>query len=128
MTRKIFDGAKVRDMTTKEEADLMALLAASNKDTEVPATITRLQFFKQVWKMGVINAQAAKDAIARKGLPTQFNTFLAALPAADRDSAEMDLLAADTFHRNNPLVGAIQQANSWTDQQVDQLWTEAAKL
>jgi hypothetical protein len=128
MARKTFDGVKVRDMTPKEEAEFNAAVAAGLKEMVVPVTITRLQFFKQVWKMGTINAQAAKDAIAKKALPTQFNTFLAALPAADRDSAEMDLLAADTFHRDNPLVGAIQQANSWTDQQVDQLWIEAAKL
>lgn len=127
MTRKIFDGTKIRDMTPQEEADFNASIQANR--AEVPETLTRTQFFKQVWKMGRITAQQAKDAIAKRALPPQFTQYLDAIAdPTERDDAEMDLLGLDVFRRSSSRVESIRAANNWTSAQVDAIWVGGNKL
>jgi hypothetical protein len=95
----------------------------------VPSTISRFQFFKQVWLMNVITADEASAAIAKQTLPAQITIAIDAIQDKDkRDEARLDALGLDQFQRSAPLTESVREANGWTPEQVDQIWIDGAKL
>lgn len=95
----------------------------------VPASVTRHQFFKQVWKMGVISFDEAMDAVKQISLPPQLTVYINTIPDPTlRAEAQLDVMGLGEFRRNSLLTEAVRLANNWTSQQTDQLWRDASKL
>lgn len=95
----------------------------------IPQTITRHQFFKQVWKMGIISFDEALNATKHNSVPAQFNTYIDVIPDPTlRSGAYLDVMGLGEFRRDALLTEAIRLANNWTSQQTDQLWKDASKL
>jgi hypothetical protein len=124
MSRKIFDGVRVRDMTLTEEADFNAALQV----VDVPVTLTRRQFFQSGATLGLITEAEALSGIAGATIPALLENGIAALPTAERFSARCIVTGNASFNRASPLVESFRVANGLTVSQVDQIWIEGAKL
>jgi hypothetical protein len=94
----------------------------------VPAEISDRQFFQELAIMGLISKEEALGAVMTGTLPTQFLSFISALPEADQFDAKMQLCGATTFNRGNKFVSVFGAIQGMTGADLDELWKRASKL
>jgi hypothetical protein len=101
----------------------------------VPESITRRQFFQQLtqplpWSTSTtVITQAEAMAVFQSGtIPSELQTLVAGLPAAEQPGANLMIIGNSTFERRHPLVIALGQAMGWTSAEIDQFWIAAAAL
>lgn len=70
----------------------------------------------------------ARLALLGAGLLAQVNTAVANMPGAEGDAARIEWEYAQEVRRDSPLVAALSAAFGWTGAQLDDLFTEGAKL
>lgn len=76
----------------------------------------------------VVTMRQARLALLGAGLLAQVNTAVANMPGAEGDAARIEWEYAQEVRRDSPLVAALSAAFGWTDVQLDDLFTEGAKL
>ncbi len=54
--------------------------------------------------------------------------LVAALPASQRDEAELLVAGVTVFERAHPLTGVMSAAFGWTDEVTDEFWRYANQL
>ena len=81
--------------------------------TPVPAEVTMRQ---------------ARLALLGAGLLAQVNTAVANMVGAEGDAARIEWEYAQEVRRDSPLVAALSAVFGWTAAQLDDFFTEGAKL
>ncbi|MFV0602023.1 MAG: hypothetical protein ACK5NE_09450 [Brachymonas sp.] len=76
----------------------------------------------------VVTMRQARLALLGAGLLAQVNTAVANMPGAEGDAARIEWEYAQEVRRGSPLVAALSAAFDWTSAQLDDLFTEGAKL
>ena len=76
----------------------------------------------------VVTMRQARLALLGAGLLAQVNTAVANMPGAEGDAARIEWEYAQEMRRDSPLVAALSAAFGWTSAQLDDLFTEGAKL
>jgi len=76
----------------------------------------------------VVTMRQARHALLGAGLLAQVNTAVANMPGAEGDAARIEWEYAQEVRRDSPLVAALSAAFGWTSAQLDDLFTEGAKL
>ena len=76
----------------------------------------------------VVTMRRARLALLGAGLLAQVNTAVANMPGAEGDAARIEWEYAQEVRRDSPLVAALSAAFGWTSAQLDDLFTEGAKL
>ncbi len=76
----------------------------------------------------VVTMRQARLALLGAGLLAQVNTAVTNMPGADGDAARIEWEYAQEVRRDSPLVAALSAAFGWTAAQLDDLFTEGAKL
>lgn len=76
----------------------------------------------------VVTMRQARLALLGAGLLAQVNTAVANMPGAEGDAARIEWEYAQEVRRDAPLVAALSAAFGWTSAQLDDLFTEGAKL
>ena len=76
----------------------------------------------------VVTMRQARLALLGAGLLAQVNTAVANMPGAEGDAARIEWEYAQEVRRDSPLVAALSAAFDWTSAQLDDLFTEGAKL
>lgn len=76
----------------------------------------------------VVTMRQARLALLGAGLLAQVNTAVANMPGAEGDAARIEWEYAQEVRRDSPLVTALSAAFGWTSAQLDDLFTEGAKL
>lgn len=76
----------------------------------------------------VVSMRQARLALLGAGLLAQVNTAVANMPGAEGDAARIEWEYAQEVRRDSPLVAALSVAFGWTAAQLDDLFTEGAKL
>lgn len=76
----------------------------------------------------VVTMRQARLALLGAGLLAQVNTAVANMPGAEGDAARIEWEYAQEVRRDSPLVAALSAASGWTSAQLDDLFTEGAKL
>jgi len=83
----------------------------------------------QAWReRAVVNMNQARKALHAAGLLASVPSALASLPEEARVPAEIDWEYSATVRRLSPLVTGLAPALDLTDEQVDQLFRDAAAL
>ena len=70
----------------------------------------------------------ARLALLGAGLLAQVNTAVANMPGAEGDAARIEWEYAKEVRRDSPLVAVLSAAFGLTSAQLDDLFTEGAKL
>ena len=92
-------------------------------------TISRRQFYQQAALAGIITKQEAKAAITTGTIPAMLQTIVDALPDENQQfDAEMKLIGAFTFERQDPLVAVVGVTLNLTEQQINDFFTAASLL
>lgn len=76
----------------------------------------------------VVTMRQARLALLGAGLLAQVNTAVTNMPGAEGDAARIEWEYAQEVRRDAPLVAALSAAFGWTSAQLDDLFTEGAKL
>ena len=76
----------------------------------------------------VVTMRQTRLALLGAGLLAQVNTAVANMPSAEGDAARIEWEYAQEVRRDSPLVAALSVAFGWTAAQLDDLFTEGAKL
>lgn len=76
----------------------------------------------------VVTMRQARLALLGTGLLAQVNTAVANMVGTEGDAARIEWGYAQEVRRDSPLVVALSAAFGWTDAQLDDLFTEGAKL
>lgn len=76
----------------------------------------------------VVTMRQARLALLGAGLLAQVNTAVANMPGTEGDAARIEWEYAQEVRRDSPLVAALSAAFGWTSAQLDDLFTEGAKL
>lgn len=76
----------------------------------------------------VVTMRQARLALLGAGLLAQVNTAVANMPGAEGDAARIEWEYAQEVRRDSPLVAALSAAFGWTSAQLDDLFTDGAKL
>ncbi len=76
----------------------------------------------------VVTMRQARLALLGAGLLAQVNTAVANMPGAEGDAARIEWEYAQEVRRDSPLVAALSAAFGWTGAQLDDLFTDGAKL
>lgn len=76
----------------------------------------------------VVTMRQARLALLGAGLLAQVNGAIAAMPGDEGEAARIEWEYAQEVHRDSPLVAALSAAFGWTGAQLDDLFTEGAKL
>jgi hypothetical protein len=76
----------------------------------------------------VVTMRQARLALLGAGLLAQVNAAIAAMPGAEGDAARIEWEYAQEVRRDSPLVAALLAALGLTDEALDNLFTEGAKL
>lgn len=109
----LFDGAMPQD---KRDA-VLAVYDAHDPEAQpapsVPAEVTMRQ---------------ARLALLAVGKLADVNTAIDAMPEPDRTAARIEWEYSGTVQRSKPLVQALAPALGLTEAQMDELFTQAAKL
>jgi hypothetical protein len=91
--------------------------------------ISARQFYMQAEKEGLLTKQEVSDALTHKMIPVSIRTILDSITDADQKfAAEMQIVAAVTFDRKNPLSEMIGLAFGKTTYQIDQFFRDASTL
>lgn len=94
----------------------------------VPTSISDRQFFQQLAIDDVISEAEAEAAVATGTIPAEMLALIDDLPEAQRFGARMMLKGATVFERHHPLTVTIGQLYGWEDEQIDDLFQDAAAL
>jgi hypothetical protein len=93
------------------------------------ADISDRQFAQALANMGVITRPEALVFVKEGKVPAALQAVIDAIPDEDeRFAADMQVSGATVFERNHPSTLAIAHALKWTDDQMDDLWKQAAAL
>ena len=76
----------------------------------------------------VVTMRQARLALLGAGLLAQVNTAMTNMPGAEGDAARIEWEYAKEVRRDSPLVAELSAAFGWTSAQLDDLFTEGAKL
>lgn len=76
----------------------------------------------------VVTMRQARLALLGAGLLAQVNTAVTNMPGAEGDAARIEWEYANEVRRDSPLVAELSAAFGWTSAQLDDLFTEGAKL
>lgn len=95
---------------------------------EVPEEISDRQFAHGLWKQGVITLDEAKAFVRVGTLPAALSALVAAMPAEQRDDADLMIAGSTIFHRSHPFTVALSAAFGWSAAQTDDFWRFAATL
>ena len=76
----------------------------------------------------VVTMRQARLALVGAGLLAQVNTAVANMPGDEGEAARIEWEYAQEVRRDSPLVAALSAAFGWTSAQLDDLFTEGAKL
>lgn len=76
----------------------------------------------------VVTMRQARLALLGAGLLHQVNGAIAAMPGDEGEAARIEWEYAQEVRRDSPLVAALSAAFGWTGAQLDDLFTEGAKL
>lgn len=76
----------------------------------------------------VVTMRQARLALLGAGLLAQVNTAVTNMPGAEGDAARIEWEYAQEVRRDAPLVAELSAAFGWTSAQLDDLFTEGAKL
>ena len=76
----------------------------------------------------VVTMRQARLALLGAGLLAQVNAAVANMPGTEGDAARIEWEYAQEVRRDSPLVAALSAAFGWTSAQLDDLFTEGAKL
>lgn len=76
----------------------------------------------------VVTMRQARLALLGAGLLAQVNTAVANMVGAEGDAASIEWEYAQEVRRDSPLVVALSAVFGWTAAQLDDLFTEGAKL
>jgi hypothetical protein len=94
-----------------------------------PPQITTRQFYMQAEKEGILTKQEVKDALVNKVIPSNIQSILNNISDPDQKfDAEMKLVSAIYFDRNNPLSEIIGNSFGKTTFQIDQFFRDASNL
>jgi hypothetical protein len=93
----------------------------------VPDSITRRQCALQLFAMGLITAEEAKQMTKDGTAPAAIQVVFETLNSEKKILAEIDFAAANYYH-NNALIPSIMMAQNMTETDVDQFFITAAKL
>lgn len=96
--------------------------------SSVPPIISDRQFFQQLAIDDEITQDEAIAAVATGTLPQNLAGLVAGLPVDQQFGANMLLKGATQFDRNHPMVDVLGSAFGWDSEQMDALWTAAARL
>lgn len=91
-------------------------------------TVSRTQAFLALRLGGHITQAEARDAVARKALPTAITTAITGLPVEQQDAAEIRAWGAETIAYGDPLLGLFAAAFSLSASDIDSLWDLAKTL
>lgn len=75
-----------------------------------------------------VSMRQARHALNAAGLLSQVETFLNMLPEAEQTAAKIEWEYSTTLDRDNPVVLQLIPLLELTEQQVDQLFINAASL
>lgn len=104
------------EASTEQQADAQAVVDAFawNDGPDVPAVVTMRQ---------------ARIALLRAGLLSQVDAAIAAMPAeTGGDEARITWAYGAEVRRDGPLIGQLAPGLGLTDEQIDNLFIEAATL
>lgn len=90
--------------------------------------ISDRQFAHALWKQNVITLDEAMAFVKVGELPAALSALLAALPADQRDDAELLIAGSTTLERLHPFTAILSEAFGWTDEVTDEFWRVAAAL
>ena len=76
----------------------------------------------------VVTMRQARLALLGAGLLAQVNTAVANMVGAEGDATRIEWEYAQEVRRDSPLVVALSAVFGWTAAQLDDLFTEGAKL
>lgn len=93
-----------------------------------PPSISDRQFFQQLAIDLVVSEDEAEAAVATGTIPIAMLALIDTLPSVQRFGARMMLKGATVFERHHPLIETIGTLYSWTDEQIDDLFRNAAAL
>lgn len=104
-------------MTQQQRDAVMAVYQAHDPSAPAKPTVP-----------AVVTMRQARLALLGAGLLAQVNTAVANMPGAEGDAARIEWEYAQEVRRDSPLVAALSVAFGWTAAQLDDLFTEGAKL
>lgn len=91
--------------------------------------ISARQFFMQAEKEGLLTKQEVSDALKHRTIPASMQVILDGISDPEQKfNAEMQIIAAVNFDRNNPLSEMIGTAFGKTTYQIDQFFRDASAL
>ncbi|KAB2749851.1 hypothetical protein [Brucella anthropi] len=106
-----------------------AIVEPEPEPEPIPDEISRRQFFQHLAVMGIITKADALAAMQGGVIPTPIQAIINHLPSDDdKFNAQMFIVGAATFHRTHPLAETVREALSWTVEQKDDFWRQAAML
>lgn len=106
-----------------------AIVEPGPETQAVPDEISRRQFFQHLAVMGIITKADALAAMQGGVIPAPIQAIINHLPSDDdKFNAQMFIVGAATFHRTHPLAETVREALSWTAEQKDDFWRQAAML
>lgn len=92
----------------------------------VPQEITRSQCAMQLFTLGMISGEEA-IAMTQTGVPpAAVQSYLNTLPATDKVKATIGFAAA-SYHRDNPVLLALMEANDLDSDQIDDFFIAASQ-
>lgn len=92
----------------------------------VPEVISRRQFYEQLEVDGIISKAEALAAMKTGTLPAALQAVVDGMTDEDaKYDAEMKLVGATDFYRSSALVMVFAIVIQWSEERVDQFWTDA---
>jgi uridine phosphorylase len=93
-----------------------------------PPSVTRRQFFQAAAQQGLITQAEALALFTTGTIPSEIATAINALPTAQQFPAQMLLLGALNFERENATLIALCAAIGQTSAQIDALFVLSGEL
>lgn len=92
----------------------------------VPEVISRRQFYEQLEVDGIISKAEALAAMKTGTLPAALQAVVDGMTDENaKYDAEMKLVGATDFYRTSALVMVFAIVIQWSEERVDQFWTDA---
>jgi len=104
------------------------ILPIPEPKTPVPSEVSEAQFISACVLSGIITFQEGKNYLARGELPALMQGVLDSLPEEQRIVVELKAIGSATFAREAIIFKALVTSGSFTDEQIDQIFTLAGTL
>lgn len=117
-----------QSFTSEQLASTDAGVTAFVAKASVPGSVTRRQYYMQGVVAGWFTQAQALALITTGTLPPSVISFVSSLPAGQQFAANMYLIGAATYERNNPLLIQLTTAGGITSAFMDAFFTSAALL